>query len=790
MNEQLGKRLESVDPSVESTVFDLYLGDKFRGSILVSYTDSWFEVEDPSEAVEQIPELAAKKTPILSLLTGRIDGERRNLGVGKVYCDLTSFRVVLEIEPEYLKASTLDLSRKIMSPNSGFSLQQNIGVSGVKDEGGTAQSALTHRSFASYGEYFSQVSGAAVQNRPYELNEATAGGIVGDYQIRTGLLQMRGQPFTPSLQFAGFSIDTAEQIFLDDDLARGSPLEIFIPSRSTVQFYKDGQLLAVKVLDYGLQEIDTGTFPQGSYDIDIIIVDSSGRETRERRFYTKAGFLASRGHPVFSFAAGVVRNRLDLLGTPLIQGGVRTRLTDIFDLSANVSSTDNNTIGSLESNGLYRGIRFGVGGAQANGGAKGIQSVLSFPIFGVSLNGRASRTFGVPQASLIPTPTPSLPDFIPVRNILRRDLTIQDQESTTFSALKSVGRFDFRFNVQRNKVEGDITRYSNGPSIDWRIEESFKESVTTRIADLATESGEAKSLQLLYRYRLSQDWALELQTLRRWQTDQGETLVLAGITFDSIRGLAAIGSRVQATIEQQRLTSTSTTNTFTSNVDGEVTNQYLRSTGFARDIESNSDSARTAGINAESAFLVSDNGEFTVAHPVLSDTAFIAEVRGDALAAASTFEVLIDGQVREVIHPGERAIIGLSPYRSYKASIRPTEEAAIVNYDTTIHEFSLFPGNVVKKVWTVDKVFIILGRLIDEEGHIIPHERIKGTKEYTFTEDDGTFQGEVTGRDTLRIDSKRRHCTIELPITTKPEYFIDLHDIVCKTSTSSPSEKS
>ncbi len=769
------------DPTIESTVFDLFLSDKFRGSILVSYTDDWFEIDEPRDAIDQIPEFNARKESIIPLLTGRIDRERTVDGVGKISYDLSSFRIILEPDAAFLKASGLNLSRRVMSPASKFTLQQTLGVSAVHEDNGTSQSAFNHRSFASVGEIFARIDGTAVQNRPYEIVEATAGDIVGDYQVRGGLLQLRGQIFSPSLQFGGVQVETAEQIFLDDDLAKGSPLELFIPSRSTVEFYRDGRLLTIKVLDYGLQEVDTSSFPQGSYDVDIVIRESTGRETRDRRFFTKAGFLASRGHPVFSFSAGVVRNRLEFRDTPIGQAGVRYRLSDILDVGASLTGTDKTRIGTVALNGLFRGLRFGVGGARSDDDASGVQGSLGFPLLGGSIDARVTKTYGGTVLALTPTPTPSEPLLIPARSELREDITIQEQQSTSISASRAFGPVDLRFNIQRNKVGGDKARYTNGPSLDWRIKATQAETLTARSSYLATEIGTAKALQLLYRRRFDGNWAFDLQLLQRWQESMDESLILLGATYDSIRGLVETGSRIQLTSEARKLQEEDGDNrSLTNGVNADITSEYLKVVGFGRNINQSGRATNTVGVNAESAFLVSDLGHVAVAHPVSAETAFIAEVEGDALAKGVPFEVLIDGQIREILELGEHAVIGLAPYRTYKASIRPTEGASIVSYDTTVHEFSVFPGNVVKRVWHIDKIFIVLGRVVDEEGKPIAHERIKGTKDYSFTEEDGTFQAEVTGRETLYIDSRRLKCDLPINFDHRPEYYLEAGDVVCR----------
>jgi hypothetical protein len=69
---------------------------------------------------------------------------------------------------------------------------------------------------------------------------------------------------------------------------------------------------------------------------------------------------------------------------------------------------------------------------------------------------------------------------------------------------------------------------------------------------------------------------------------------------------------------------------------------------------------------------------------------------------------------------------------------------------------------------------------VDASGNPIALQRIKGTPEYTVTEDDGSVQMEISGTEKLSIDSKEYHCTlhVELP-KDLPPYFLDVGDITC-----------
>jgi hypothetical protein len=773
----------TLDQTAESTVFDLFISDEFKGSAVTSYTDGWCEIEDPDDAARQIDTVQGSSAKFAALLTGKIEQYRRIEGIGSISCDPLTFRIVVIPDQSLVKGTSLTWGRKLGDPESGFSLHQTFGGAAYGDAENPSSSAFTHRGLASYGDVFARANGFVAQDAPYQLNEATVGTIIDTYQARSGLLQLRGQSFSPSLRFAGLQFETAENLFVDNDAARGSRLEIFVPTRSTVRFFRESQLIAVQVLDFGLQEVDTSSFPQGSYDVDIIITDNTGRETRDRRFFTKAGFLASRARPTFSLSAGTVRDILDVTSTPIAQGGMRMRVTDFFDVGTGITATDSDSIGSLDITSFYRSVRFGLSGAATPEGDTGYSYLAGFSYEGFSANGQLISADGEDRSLQDFPLDPTKPGYIPSLVASPTDLYIQTQRSQNLNLLQTVGQFLLRYSIQRNQIGDSDNRWAKGFSADWLALNSTNDQLTFRVGDFNTDSGRNKTAQILFIHRLNVNWHLESQLMYRDNSDGGyETLALTGINYNSRLLQSSTGSQLRLTEEARRLKDTGDTqNSFTTNLSSIITGDYLRATSFVRDIRgSGGTSTTTLGLNAESTFLVANKGEVSVAFPPQNESVFVAEVEGNQLSDDQQFNVLVNGQAQSVINAHEKAFVSLSPYRTYKVSIVPVEGSSLVDYDAAVYEITLFPGNVVQRTWRVDKVFVLIGRLLDLDGNPIVRERIKGLKGYGFTEDDGTFQVEISGTEKLYIESKRHSCVIELELPPDPGYFVDVGDVVCK----------
>ncbi len=786
-NDSILVELPEPDEESESTVFDLYLVDEFQGAVVASYTDNWFQIDDPNDAVGQYQTLQGHKGKLVELLSGRIEKMRTVEGAGTVHYDLRTFRIILKPDPSFLKSKSLDWRQKLGEPEPGFSLQQTLGVAASQDSDSATlgnSTAFTHRGLVSYEDIFLRTNGFVTQDQSYQLNEATLGTIIDDYDTRAGLLQMGSQTFTPSLRFAGFQFETSQNIFLENENARGSKLEIFVPSRSTVQFFRDSQLLSVLILDFGLQEVDTSAFPQGSYEVDIIITDSTGKETRDKRFFTKAGFLTSRSAPIVSFSGGAVRDVMDVLSTPLGQAGMRMRASDFFDVGLGVAATDQRAIGSADVNGFYDIFRFGFGGASSTSGDIGRYGTLGIVAFDFSINGRISHADGEATATTSQDLIPNTGGFLPQLARAPTDLIIQSQRSKTLSVSRSVGPASLRYNVQDNRIGEGPNAYARGPTLDYRMYDDEVSNVVLRAAYFDTEAGANTSLQLFYRYRLSSRLNLNSQLMRRWESDGEEFLLLAGATYNSLAYRSGAGSRIQMLEEARRSERESTKqDTLTSTLQGNVQADYLTLGTFMRDNRiRDSDSRTTLGVNAETTLFISNEGDIDLSMPPKNEAVFVAEIEGNLLSEDDQYDVLVNGQRQGIVARGRRAILSLTPYRQYSISLSAHEGSALVDYDVAKYEVTLFPGNVAKRVWQVDKVFVLLGRVVDEDGQPIARERIQGARGYGFTEADGTFQIEISGTEVLSIASPRRRCTFELSMDKPPEYVLDVGDVVCRGS--------
>jgi hypothetical protein len=779
---------EPIEEDAETTAFDLYLSDKYQGLILARFTDNWFEILEPTDVIEQLPPLKDQEN-VMQLLRGRIQGERILDGIGSVRMDLGTFRIIIRLnEDNFINTKKKLNTVRIGEPESGLAFRQDLRTTYAGELDDEFSGALNHRTMLSYGKLWADADGTYVEHQDYELDTLSGNGIFGDSRVGLGYLRTTGQRFAGSVDFLGISASTAEEIFLDEEALRGSRLEIFIPSRSRVDFYRGGRLLTTQILDFGMQLIDTSRFPQGSYDVEIVITEGNGEVTRERRFFTKSGQLSITDYPLYDAQLGYLRDKFKPEPIPVYQLGLTYRALSFLQVEGSVYGTDELAIGSTELTGLYHDYYFSGGVAQSTQGKTGLSADLTGSLFGINFGGFYSGTVDTTGSNLeqpvgpTPTPTPDEDELHPRPPSFVTTIEEEQQLNNIASArqtingyiYKQIGQFEARFVANRNKRDQEETRYAWGPIGIWRILEGASDTVRLELSFLRTEDGEQSSAFLSYIHRFS-PWTINTQLQSGKREAKAETRELSSLEYDT-KNRAGLGTRARLSNETVARDGDLSTN---NSLEIRHVANRIDGAGFIRDQEGDN-SSTSLGANLDAALIRGNHGGVSLSYPAEGDAILIAELTTHSAGMSSEMIIMVNGSEYGRLMPGSQMVIGLAPYHNYRISIKPAEGSELIDYDVEPYDVTLFPGNIVRKTWSVEHVFIALGRIVDDQGNPLPHERLKGFKGYVVTEDDGTFQAEANGTEAVEINSKNRHCRLTLPEISTPEYYHEYGDLTCR----------
>ena len=113
-------RIDDANPDpfeneVETTLFDIYLGDKFKGSVLANYTEHWLEVSDPAEVLDQLKDLK-RVEELLPLVKGKINKDREIKDLGRIHFNLNNFSLIIDINPKFLEMVKRETKQNIRRP--------------------------------------------------------------------------------------------------------------------------------------------------------------------------------------------------------------------------------------------------------------------------------------------------------------------------------------------------------------------------------------------------------------------------------------------------------------------------------------------------------------------------------------------------------------------------------------------------------------------------------------------------------------------------------------------------
>lgn len=119
-------------------------------------------------------------------------------------------------------------------------------------------------------------------------------------------------------------------------VSQGTPVSVFLSRNARIDAYRDGQLLSSFYLNAGAQELDTRTFPNGSYTLTLRVFEDNQLVRTETVPYTNIGVAPLNTFQWF-LQAGLEQSH-DVIRAgddrQVVQGGLRVPLTDALSLTA------------------------------------------------------------------------------------------------------------------------------------------------------------------------------------------------------------------------------------------------------------------------------------------------------------------------------------------------------------------------------------------------------------------------------------------------------------------------
>lgn len=768
---------------------DIYFGNDKIADALATFSPNEFQLSDAQTLLKAIPRLKeSEKNTVLKALTGNLDQHsdlichkvNQPSGCGQLKPDVAgiifnadTFKVHLFINPNFLDIIALNDNPYIPFPEKeeiGFI--QNLGGSFA---GSNEKLNYNFRATSILSYYLSRLrlySHASEQG--FQIDSVLAETEWRDNEAALGLFRTQSTGLLGQQEIAGVRVASSFKQRTDLRTAYGNELVVFLPQRALVKVFRDNQLLTSQIHEAGNRSIDTSYFPDGVYDVDIIIEEEGTNNTRkEHFFFAKSISIPPLNHPTYAAEVGLrkaITNNLTVLPhystMPLIHLGTAKRLTDFLGYDTDIIYSNKEIFATLGLSFIYSNISLRLAGSVSNTGYSAeIRHYLQ--LGGLNITGNLYKSWQNP-AYYHDNTSLSLNSFTQAdfslaynfSNGINLNVRTQWRQNNAIDALQQNSSFSITPSLrlplwQHQGFRADLGFFYTLSSQDQLAMLSLRlQQSTSSGISLANQSQiEQRSKQLLFSTNSHADWQdgdngfINKRLSLDWRKLPNSQSVRLGADYRA----TALG--VGAFIEQ--------------GIPEQGNNDLLYGGQLVTNITGDKE-----GISLGSA----QTGE----------SAVILDLRGTPEGAG--FDVLASRLAKlpsnenkiTNAYVGAKNIIALEPYETYAVRLVP-HKSTFAHYENKVYTITLYPATVARLVWKVKQTFTLITLIERPDGSLITNARIEGAFEPAIVDDQGLLQADVSSDDILMINIKNQApCQIKLPeqITVK-NGVVMLDKLIC-----------
>ncbi len=755
----------------KATVVDVFFGGKSIGSFKGKFSPTSFWFDAPEKIIAKLDNVKDEnKIQVQSALGAELPNnagqicrkyQEKNCGilspeVTGVIFDEEKFRVDIFINKDFLKLQDNSSARYLPGAEQKFS--SILGLSGAVAGSTNAQTNFTinDNTTYSFGETNLNTQ-SSVSNQGLRFDNVVASRDIEGVNQQAGLFRSRAMQLIPDHDMAGVAISTSMNTRLDAHKVQGNDVAVYLPRRSWVSIYRDGKLYSSNFYEAGNQLIDTTELPEGAYFITLHIQGSDGSVTEERRFFAKSPDLPPPGDPVYYAEGGVIRKPAQLDDTmpnitdhPIMRLGTVQRLTEYLGVDTGLLGLDDQVAGEASFFGMYDGQKIRTSIMSSSRGDYGLQASYEAIFDKLSVSMDTRKVWAGDDRH---------PAYDPVSNgLAQTTATINYQITPDLTASA---------HYNNSWQENSSTQNSYGPGLEYYAWRSGENSLAFTTDVSKTNQGVVGTAFVRFSMKLG-EWGLSGTTGATaggsnhgemgnvhgtWSDDKSiDHKTLAGIGFDSDRNSRSIGGDIQ----------------------------YNDNFGMAKGNvqEAQNTNGNMLNYGGQFNFGVAQVGDrIEVGGDRMDWSAVIVDVTGDA---GIPMQIMVNNIPRQNVMPGTSQTIYLSPYQTYAVRIVAAKDG-LYDYDTGNRAVTLYPGNVTKLEWEVDKAVLLVGHVVDKDGNILVNATLLAGKNQIVTNEDGRFQAEVHSAKTLQFQKDDVICTVTLPLAEEKNGVLVYRDkLVCE----------
>lgn len=729
----------------QTTEVDVYYGGFYLTSVLAQFNNSEITILNRSQLINSLSDLIDPinfevllsssfdtHPELLCQSNYQIDCGILETNSVEVIFDNSTLRLWLFISPNLLVSENLNDFRFLPRSNAGLSFMNQSSLNFNGEDLNVETYNLQNTSMFAWQENRITLTGNLATDIGYEIDTLAFFREFNGRDYRLGLFRenANGFNFMSNEHFIGASFSSS--LLTRNDLAQslGTEIELFLATRSRVDIYREGRLISTQFYDVGNRLLDTSALPNGSYEIEIQIIDSAGNTQTEQRFYSKSSSIAPVDQPLYFVNIGRPEHQSNQETSAqenlFLRSGYSKRLMQNLGASAGFSIVDGT---SMLETGLYRqgqNLETQVNLAYENTGTTGLDFRFRYrhELFNFTLNGRkiinGAYFNQLGQNSSLYNTRLEIPNKYGFLSLFYRENLSSNGERSSNKGLRfrtrstSFGRgvlnTSFELSNNENRLLGML-------SFSYQYRRNNRTSSFTPKA-VYTENNDSYAPGVYgsfeERWSTGQQTGNEYQLGLRADYDQQQTLE-ARIETNTNLGSANITSRYNADRQNTELS-------------GRL------STSFA---SSGSNEAFGGKRRTESGFLINIDGDEN------ADTLFNVIVNGITL-----------GQTRA----GKTLLVPVSPYAVYNVEIQSVGDTLVTTDNRTYRE-TVYPGNIINLNWSTRVINIALAQLIDVNGNTIDDAVILNAVGTAMTDENGYVQAEIDhNTNTLEVIKGSSRC--------------------------------
>lgn len=643
-------------------------------------------------------------------------------------------------------------------PSSGPSFIQNalMSLSTTTFPGDRVRYGGTFDTYASVGRSALLAQTVVDDQRGARLEYGYYQYTTNRYVGAAGLFSDYNSLLLNNYQMAGAQFGTNDRLLNNTYGQLSPPIEVVLPRAAVVELYRNGVLLSTRRYEGGLQLVDTGNLPAGSYNVEVIARDGGQVLLQETRTFVKANDIPPPGRTLFNLGAGVRVDDGFALGGGGFDQGFLPRSTDEFVVSARAARRvgratgvgasllfiGSDVYGEASVSTLVGSMRFTAAAAAGTDGGYGAYVTGAGYIQGISWSLTARKVHADTN------PVQALIDRVFAPFLRSEDSLFGNMQFPLFGGSMSVSgsyarsdglpdRYTVGLRYARSMEIGRlgtglVSAFASASNLDRRvgITLSFVSRINRRTTLAYAAGGEYASGRNVSTRRGFSPVARAALT-RRDTLGQADLVNEVGASTDATADRVYLNSAIYSSL---------------GSFDGVV--QYEN--------DATGRSYGSLSLNGQTGIAIG-GGRVKLGLRQPGEAMVLVDVQTPENETASAnraggYRLQVDNQSYDLVRPGSLTAIGLQSLANYRIGLQP-ENAPDYDIDLSDRRVSLYPGNVVRLTWRAQRSFTLFGQILDISGAALEDARIQAGSDINVTDRNGYFT--ITGGQDAVLEIQR-----------------------------------